>query len=252
MTNRLKAIRITFEIVEALSELDGAGVSELAYAIDRPVSTVHDHLKSLEELEYLVQHESEYHVGTKFLEIGQRELHQKRFYKIAKPEIVQLAEETGEFAGLMIEEHNLGVMLHSHKGDNAVDIRSFPGERMPLHSLAAGKVILAHLPEERRAEIIDKNELPAITEETITDPSTLREELLIIRERWFALDQGERIEDVRTLAAPIFDEVGAIVASIAIAVPIHRMDENEFIESMSNPVMRTAIIGGANLKYADA
>jgi hypothetical protein len=68
---------------------------------------------------------------------------------------------------------------------------------------------MAYLADDRRAEIIDAHGLDETTEQTITDEAVLEEELSSIRERGYALDDEERIDSIRSVAAPIFrgDEV---------------------------------------------
>ncbi len=89
----VQAAATTFRIIETLHELNGAGVSELAAELEMPKSTVHDHLQTLTEAEYLVNEDGTYRVGTRFLELGGFARSQMKLYQIASPEIKELAEE---------------------------------------------------------------------------------------------------------------------------------------------------------------
>ena len=68
--NPIKSTKTTFRIVEALMELDGAGVTELANYLELPKSNMHNYLSTLEEEEYVVTNGSTFHVGIRFLELG--------------------------------------------------------------------------------------------------------------------------------------------------------------------------------------
>lgn len=84
-------------------------------------------------------------------------------------------------ANLVVEEYGHGVFLYRSKGPEAVHMDTHAGKRLPMHTTAFGKAILAHFPEERVEEIIEANGLPAHTPKTITDRDTLFEELESIR-----------------------------------------------------------------------
>lgn len=74
----------------------GAGVSALATLLDKPTSTIHDHLRTLENEEYLVKADGEYYVGTRFLGIGEQARSRHKVYSIARQELDKPAEQTGE------------------------------------------------------------------------------------------------------------------------------------------------------------
>lgn len=77
------------------------------------------------------------------------------------------------------------------------------GTRVPLHSTALGKAILAHLPSEQFRTIVDQRGLPSFTERTTTDIDTLLEELEAINNRGYAIDDEEHHEGLRCIAVPI-------------------------------------------------
>lgn len=94
----VQAAKTTFDIIDTLRELNGAGVSELADELDMPTSTIHDHLQTLANEEYLVNDKGTYYVGARFLELGEQARNRTKVYNIARPEVGDLAEETGEHA----------------------------------------------------------------------------------------------------------------------------------------------------------
>ena len=175
--NGIQAVDRAFDIVESLNELGGAGVSELARDVGLPKSTVHNHLTTLERAEYVVHQGDEYRVSLKFLSVSETARSQHRLYEVARSEVDQLAEQTGEISAVMAEEHGRGVFIYRSRGSDAARIDTCIGDRVPIHCTALGKAILAFLPEARRTEIIDRRGLPAVNSNTITDRDRLLAEL---------------------------------------------------------------------------
>ncbi|RKD95323.1 IclR family transcriptional regulator [Halopiger aswanensis] len=246
----VQAAATTFQIVETLHELEGAGVAELADELEMPKSTVHDHLRTLTEAEYLVNEGGTYHVGARFLELGGFARSRMKLYQVASPEIKKLAEETGEHANLMIEEHGKGIFLNKFKGDDAVTLDTHIGKRVHLHTTALGKAILAHRSESTVDEIIDRHGLPGVTERTITDETELKAQLEAIRDRGYAIDDEERVLGMRCIAAPICDENDEPLGAISVSGPTNRFTDDRFDEEIPKHVLSTANVIEVNMTYS--
>jgi DNA-binding IclR family transcriptional regulator len=203
--NPVQSIRKAFHIVERIRERDGATVSEIAADLDIPKSSAHSYVSTLYADDLLVKDGRQYHVGLRFLTIGDDARNRREVYHVGKPKVERLANVTGERVFLTVEERGLGVYLYQAAGQNAVDVDAKIGWRLPMHNTAFGKALLAYLPPERVDRIVDVHGLPGETENTITDREELEVELEAIREREFAVDHGERHEAIRCVAAPILD-----------------------------------------------
>lgn len=245
----VKAARTSVAVVEALREMNGAGVSELADYLGMPKSTVHDHLRTLEGAEYLVCEGGEYRIGIRFLELGGHARRQMKVYKIAKPEIQNLAQATGEHANLMIEEHGHGIFLYKATGEDAVRLDTFAGMRVHLQTTALGKSILAHMPREAVEGILDRHGMPKVTSKTVTDREALFEELAEIRERGYAIDDEERVEGMRCVAAPITNGEGEPIAAVSVSGTKSRLQGQLFEEEIPDLVLRTVNVIDVNLTY---
>lgn len=128
----VKATKTTFEIVEALMELDGAGITEVSDHLDLPKSSVHNYLQTLRVLEYVVKHDGTYHVGTQFLELGAYACTHGEFYRAARPQVETLAQQTGEWASMLVEEHGRGTFLYVAGGEQAIPGQNtMTGARVP-------------------------------------------------------------------------------------------------------------------------
>ncbi|MCU4744027.1 IclR family transcriptional regulator [Halobacteria archaeon AArc-m2/3/4] len=248
--NPVKTTMTTFAIVEALQELDGCGVTELANHLELPKSTIHNYLSTLEQEEYIKKEGTTYTVGIRFLELGAYARNCMQIYDIAKPEVDRLAEETGELGNLLIEEHGHGVYLHQARGERAVRVDSYVGTRVDLHATALGKSILAHLPTHRVDEIVGHGELPQPTERTVGTREELEEVLEEVRTRGYATDNEERLEGLRCVAAPIQATDGRILGAVSVSGPVNRMQDDYFEEELPNQVLETANVIELNITYS--
>lgn len=246
----VNAARTTFEIIDTLRELEGAGVSELAAALDMPTSTIHDHLRTLEDEEYLINEDGLYRVGARFLELGEQARNRRKVYRVARPEIEALAEETGEHANLMIEEHGRGVFLYKARGPEAVQLDTHPGMRVPLQTTSMGKSIMAFRPREEVEAILDRHGMPRVTDSTVTDRETLYEQLEGVREQGVAFDDEERVSGMRCVGAPITDDEDRAIAAVSVSGPKSRMLGDDFTDEIPDRVRRTANVIEVNLTYS--
>ncbi|MFC6723569.1 IclR family transcriptional regulator [Halobium palmae] len=228
--NPVKSLYTMNEIIDTLQQHEEMGVTELADAIDRPQSVVHNHLATLREIEYVVKRDSKYRIGLRFLKQGEIVRNRMPLYEEGKPVVSRLASETNELITLIVEEHGQGIYLEVDQSGSEINFPAIPGTRTKLHCSAAGKTILAHLSEERVDEIIERHGLPAQTSNTITSKEALFEELEVIRERGYAYDRQEFREGMRSIAAPLFDESNEILGGLSIAGPTHRLHD-ERLES---------------------
>lgn len=236
----VKASKTLLEIVEALRELDGAGVTDIAAHLDMPKSSVHKHLATLEEMEYVTNKSGMYTIGLKFLRLGDYTRTQSEVYQMAKPIVKQLAKETNERSQFIVEEHGKGVFVHRQIGQNAVHTNTNIGKRIYLHATGAGKAILANLPPERIEEIVETIGLPAQTEQTITDPDELHEELEMVRKRGYAFNMEEGMKRLRTVGVPVFDPNGRAFGAFSVSGPSHRLRGDRFHDEIPNMLLGKA------------
>ncbi|WP_311170690.1 IclR family transcriptional regulator [Halobellus ordinarius] len=227
-TDRTSLTTVTraFEVLDLLWELDGAGPSEVAERLDLPDSTVYDYLRSLSETRYVTRVDGEYRLSSYFLTIGGKMKYRNRLFQVAKPEMKRVVSETDELVGLTIENDGRAIVYHQEEGRQALNLGTYTGVATPMHTVATGKVILAHLPAERVDEIIDERGLEQRTEHTITDPEVLKSELAGIREDGYAVDWDEQVIGMGMAAVPILVDDG-VLGSFGLVAPTGRIREEE-------------------------
>lgn len=251
----LKTVSRAFDVVRALEELDGAGVTELADHLDLSKSVAYNYLSTLREEKYVVKEGDTYRLSLQFLLVGEYVRYQNILYRIGKSELEELAETTGEFAHLATEQHGLGVNLYKVSGEKAVGSEYQVNKLQRadyLHFSATGKAILAHLPRERVEWIIDKYGLPAKTENTITDRDALFEELATIRERGYSLNDEEEIKGLQAIGAPVTNRHGRVLGSISVSGPVRRMKRSDYHEEIIESVINTANVIEVNVNMEES
>lgn len=245
----LQATRLSLRILDEIRRRDGAGVTELATHFDRSKSSIHSHLRTLAAEGYLVNKNGYYTVGLQPLQLGGHARIKHELYRMAKDEVDELAEETGETAKIVVEEGGEGVYLYQARAEQAVQTDSHVGTHVLLHSTAVGKAILANIDEERRAAIIDEHGLPQVTANTVTDRETLETRLERIRDRGVSFDDGERIEGLRCVAAPIKTDE-SVLGAISVSGPKKRIDDETFRTTLPEIVRNTARVVEINATYS--
>jgi len=219
--------RKSFEILELLRDADGATLAEIREATGLAKSTVYRHLKTLYDMKYVVDDDGEYRLSLKFLQLSEPPRIHEEGYLVAKQKVIELAQETRERALFLVEERFDGVYVHRAGGQNPLHSDTMIGVRRPLHALAAGKAILAEWPEERVDEYVRETGLPRLTDTTITDREALLTELSEIRERGFALNEGEHMEGLRSAGVSVHNEGNEPIGAFSVFGPTGRVTDED-------------------------
>jgi DNA-binding IclR family transcriptional regulator len=222
----IKTLYTSFDIVETLAELDRCTVSELADRTEYTVSTVYEHLVTLQDLGYVLKEDDKtYRLSTRFLELGTRVRTSRLEEHRIRSTITSLAAETDDVVWFHVEEHGMAVNLYKAVGARGIQTYGRVGKQVHLHSSAGGKAILAEFPDDRIEAVLAEHGLPAYTPSTITDREAFFDEIERVRERGVAHCDCETITDVRAVgAAVLLDESSGTVGAITVGGPATRLD----------------------------
>jgi DNA-binding IclR family transcriptional regulator len=171
-------------------------------------------------------------------------------FREAQPKVDDLAEETEEKIWCAVEEHGRSVHIYGARGKHSVRTHARVGHRNYLHQHAAGKAILANLPDARVTDIVETHGLPARTPHTITDPDELRAELDTVAERGYAFNFEESVEGLHAVGAPITDGDGTAIGAISISGPANRLDGTLLREDLPALLLGTVNEITINLAHA--
>lgn len=246
---KLKTVETAFDIVEAIQELNGARVTELANHLGMSPSTVHGYLSTLEQHSYLTKEGDAYQIGLQFLNHGGYAQARKPGYGLAAEKVEQLAKLTGERVQFVVENRGRGYYLHTATGENAVKADARIGKRTYLHDSAAGKSILAYSPQEYVERVLDWWGLPKLTEQTITDRAAFFVELENVRERGFALNKEETMNGLHAVGAPVKLSDGNVLGAFSISGPSNRLKGERFEQDLPDMILGMTNELELNLSY---
>lgn len=232
----IKSVQKAFNIIERIQELNGASIAVLADDLDIPKSTVHSHLATLRERGYVVKTGDIYYTGLLFLNIGTKARSRYSFVNKTKSKMERLAEETNERTQLMIEEHGRGIYVYRARGSHSIQTASRIGKPRYLHTSAAGKAILAALPDDQVNKIIDRWGLPTKTPNTYETRDGLLDELSDIREQGYATNREEHLEGLWAIGAVIRDQQG-VLGALSISGPTYRIREQNNEEEFRHQLL---------------
>ncbi len=222
--NTIQSLDRAMVILETLGTSGGMTLTELATALDQSPATAYRVLTTLEtrSIVELDQQRQTWHVGAGAFRIGSAFLRRTNLLERARPIMQQLMEATGETANLGIE--NKTNVLFVSQVETHASIRAFfpPGTQSPMHASGIGKALLAQFDEPRLNAVVSQG-LESFTSRTLTNGSALLSDLAATRRRGFAIDDEERNEGMRCVAAPVFDATGRAVAGLSISGPTARI-----------------------------
>lgn len=246
----IQAVERASEIIDALEQSGAMGVTELSSELDISKGTAHTYLTTLARERLVAADDDGYRLGLRYLSLAESVTRRMDIYELAKTQIDKLAETTGERAQFAMLKGNMVVNVYRAEGEDAIRTTVTVGQYDYPHYVAAGKAMLAYLPERRLDEIIDENGLPEGTEHTITDETTLRAHLAEIRERGYAIDSEERARGVRCIGAPLRDDSGSVLGAISISGPAQRMTDERIESDLSDRLLRNANVIEVNTKLS--
>jgi IclR family acetate operon transcriptional repressor len=222
----VQALDRALVILRALAEGEGMSLTELAEASGQAPATVYRVLSTFQAHGMVeVQPATQlWFVGQAAFRIGSAFLGRTSFVEQARVVMRELMADTGETANLAIADGGQVVFLSQVETHEPIRAFFRPGTRGPIHASGIGKALLAYLAEPAVARIVREQGLPAFTPRTITDPARLAAAMAEIRERGWAVDDEERTEGMRCIAAPIFNEFREAVAGVSISGPVVRMN----------------------------
>lgn len=222
----LLTLKKAIKVLDYLASKEHAqGVREIARQLDINVSTVSHILFTLNSFGYVKQDDTQkYSLGIRLFELGNLFFKRLKLEDTVVPLMTELMLKTRETVQLSTYDLGEKLCLAILKSPRPVATVAFMGRRELLHKSAAGKAILAYLPVEEVDRIIKEKGLPRYTANTITSPEQLKQELKKIRERGFAIDLGEGEEEVRCVAACVFNHEERPIGAISISVPAYRFN----------------------------
>jgi DNA-binding IclR family transcriptional regulator len=207
---------------QVLSSLQGArhlGITELAGLLELPPSTVHGIVKSLQQHGLVAKEPNgnRYMLGPALLKLSNVYLDTLDVRARAMRWTRELARRTGLSTRLGVELFDEVIIIHHNRRPDGTQQMPETGQSIPAHASAMGKVLLAYNPEQ--ANELFAKPLRSLTGDTITDPAQLITQFAQIVERGIATEEDEAVLGESSVAAPIVDRSGSVIAAVAVVLP---------------------------------
>jgi IclR family KDG regulon transcriptional repressor len=238
----LSTVLHALDVLEFLTEKSESGISEISKNLGLAPSTTHRLVSSLVSRDFLVQNPTnkKYKLGMKIFQIGSSVANRFGFRRAALGNMEKLAAESNETVNLGILDNDKVIYVEKILNDDPIRVELQIGYTVPAQCTGMGKAILAFLTPDKLAGLLRNIRYEKRTGNSIVSEERLRGELARIREQGYALDDGELIEGIRCIAAPVFGKNGSVVAAVSIAGPSFRLTDDRVRELV--PLVKAAAV----------
>lgn len=201
---------------------DELGVTELSDQLSLDKSVVYRILHTLAEHRFVERDPKtrRYRVGLGAWEVGQRYTGGTRLEDAAVPLLTPLVNQSGGTGYVATLDGTDAVYLALINGPGALRVHVDVGSRVPAHTIAAGKAMLARLPEDDLRTRLRRVRLAQVTDSTVTSVDDLLQELEVARRVGYALNHGEYMPGVAGVGAAVRDRDPSSIAGISVAFPM--------------------------------
>lgn len=239
---KLNTIGKAISIFEAIRSANHPlSIKEIADTVGQHKSTLHHHIKTLIEFGYLQQDPDsrKYDIGLNLVRVGQAYLQRLDVRERGHLFLEQLSRQLNETVHMLVLDHDEVVYVDKvdvNHQPGALKCSSFIGLRTDVYSTASGKVLLSNLEHGALNAILKNIQLNPITPYTLTNVTELEKELVLTKERGYALDIQEHALGLQCIAVPILNLHSQCVAAISVSCPIvtisREMLESEVLEKL--------------------
>lgn len=223
------AVERALSIIEIVAESQkGLSNSDLSRRLKIPKSSASYILRVLENRAYLQRDAGgKYRLGLKLMSLTGDALTHLDVREIAKPELLDFLKKSRlPEAHLAVLDNGRAVYIEKVENEKSfIKMDIWIGHRLPIHTTAIGKILVAYLPEDEISEILKLRGMEKKTRKSITSEQKFLCEMKKVKECGFAIDNEENADGVRCIAAPIFDAKGNVIAAFGTSSTIFHIDK---------------------------
>ncbi|WP_422768821.1 IclR family transcriptional regulator domain-containing protein [Plantactinospora sp. WMMC1484] len=194
-------------------------LSEVARACDITRAAARRFLLTLADLGYVHSDGRMFRLSPRILELGYAYLSSIGLPEIAQPHLKRLVQEVHESSSVCVLDGDDIVYVARVPTARIMTVSITVGTRFPAYLTSVGRVLLAHLPDQEIELHLKRIPFQRPTSRTIASATMLRTELGRVRDQGYAIVDQELEEGLRSVAAPIRDGNGSVVA--AVNIPVH-------------------------------
>jgi len=220
----IQSVDRALTVLALLAKHGELGVTEIAAFLEVHKSTAFRLVSTLERHELAEQHadRGKYRLGVGVLQLAGAITARLDIVQRSRAVTRRLADELGETVNITVLSGHEALYLDQASGTAALQGHNWVGQRIPLHATSNGKVHLAHVSEDRFAELTAAP-LHRFTDRTVTDARTLRAEVEAVRRDGYAVAADELEIGLTAVAAPIAGPDGEVAGSVSASGPTFRI-----------------------------
>jgi IclR family pca regulon transcriptional regulator len=215
-------------------------LSEVASRTGLTRATARRVLLTLAELGYVHRRGRDFSLAPKVLDLGYSFLSSFHVVELAESSMERLVEEVRESSSMSVLDGGEIVYVARVPTSRIMTIALALGSRLPAYPTSMGRVLLAGLSDQDLDDYIARTEFEQLTPHTITDSEIFRAVVEKTREDGFALVDQELEEGLRSIAAPIRNGRGEVIAAINVSCHASRVDVTRVNEEFRPRLLETA------------
>ncbi len=239
-------------VIRALNSAEPMSLSDIARASELSRASARRFTLTLEQLGYVQQSAGRFSLTPQVLELGFAYLSALGLPEVAQPHLQRLVDEVGESSSISVLDGAAVVYVARVPTRRIINVTINVGTRFPAYATSMGRVLLSGLDRVACEALLDQIELRPLTNRTITTRSELEAELDRVREQGFAIVDEEFEDGLRSVAAPICDREGHVVAAINLALAATRVSVEEIHRSLLAPLRGAAAAIEGDLGFGAA
>jgi DNA-binding IclR family transcriptional regulator len=206
-------------------------LAELTERAGLPQSTAYRHVLDLVAWGALTRVPGGYQVGERLAELARCRPSHQSLRELARPHLEDLFEAGRHHVQLAVRDGADAVYVDFLPARNTVAVRTRVGGRLPLAATGVGLVLLAFLPEREIDEVLARP-VATFTPKTLVSPYEIRRLLGEVRRSGVAISDGQITADAYSVAAPVRDRHGAVVAAVSVVVPANLPHRGTWIQAV--------------------
>ncbi len=228
------------------------GITEISREMGLHKSRVHRAVKTLEDVGFLRKDpkSQKYSLGIRAYDLGIVAARHFSLTPEARPLMQEVADETKAAVSIRVRDGSEIVIIESIESSGVLRVHTPPGARRPWDFGAGGKLFAAHLSTSEVTMMIENHGLGHYTDKSITDENDFFQELLVIRKTGYAVSEGEHILGVLSVAAPIMNLRGEMMAVFLASLPSTGLSGPQRSKIIDTVVKNTAAISDLMKKEA--
>jgi len=228
-----------FQMLEYIGNNQPVLPTAIVKALGFSRANVHRLLATFQEVGYVEKVGDGYGLTFKLFKLGSTVPLSRNLRDVAKPVMIELMKVAEENIYLNVLVENMVIAIDEVKSSHHLTLNPDVTYTYPVHTCASGKLLLSGFSQEKREEFIAELPMNPRSNATIIDRGQFLTEVEAAGSRGLAYEIKEFSDDLNSMAAPIFNYRGQVVATISISGPAMRLTE-ERLNSLRSPLKDAA------------